>query len=44
MAKRHFTRVRKTLKSLFCDQRLNSFANTTEFVKRHRKVKPVALF
>ena len=44
MADRQSTRIRETLKSLFPDQRLNALARATEFVKRQRKVKPVAFF
>ncbi len=44
MADRQSIRVRETLKSLFSNQRLNALARETEFVKRKRKVKPVAFF
>lgn len=44
MADRQSIRVRETLKSLFSDQRLNALARQTGFVKRQRKVKPVAFF
>ena len=44
MADRQSTRVRQTLKSLFSDQRLNVLARATGFVRRQRKVKPVAFF
>ena len=44
MADRQSTRVREILKRLFSDQRLNALARTTGFVKRQRKVKPVAFF
>jgi len=44
MADRQSTRVRETLKRMFSDQRLNALAKATGFVKRQRKVKPVAFF
>ncbi len=44
MADRQSIRVRKTLKDLFSDQKLNSLARETRFVKRQRKIKPVAFF
>lgn len=44
MADRQSTRVRRTLKSLFSDQRLNALAKASEFVVRQRKVKAVAFF
>ena len=44
MADRQSTRVRKTLKSLFSDQRLNALAKTSGFVVRQRKVNAVAFF
>ena len=44
MADRQSTKVRQTLKSLFSDQRLNTLARETGFIKRQRKVKPVAFF
>ena len=44
MADHQSTRVRETLKRLFSDQRLNALAKATGFVKRQRKVKPVAFF
>jgi IS4 transposase len=44
MADRESTRVRECLKSLFSDQRLNTLARETGFVKRQRVIKPVAFF
>lgn len=44
MADRQSTRTRGTLKGLFPDQRIHALARSTEFVKRQRKVKPVAFF
>ena len=44
MADRESTRVRECLKSLFSDQRLNSLARETGFVRRQRFIKPVAFF
>ncbi len=44
MAERQSTRMRESLKSLFSDQRLNALARATEFVKRRRKLNPVAFF